>query len=265
MGRYLENVPPPKDGKIYIPPKDNPSGGAGAAPTRTFTTHPTVETRTVTKRIVTETTIGPDGKKTTVTREIVTDGSGQELPSQFWTTNRIERITAKPTVTTTSKTEQKAAKPQKMKDFIDEVVKMHNKYRKVHGKVGDIKHNKDISVLAQSWAEKLAADGRLAHSNARYKGEELGENVASKWSSGGSDYTAEDLVNQWYSENSKYDWGGGNFQQVTGHFSQVVWKASKEVGIGKAFGKDGRVFVVANYHPAGNILGQFRENVFPAK
>ena len=50
-----------------------------------------------------------------------------------------------------------------------------------------------------------------------------------------------------------------------GHFTQVVWKGSKEVGIGKAFGNDGRVFVVANYYPAGNILGKFKDNVFPKK
>ena len=52
-----------------------------------------------------------------------------------------------------------------------------------------MRHNKEITALAQKWANKLAADGRLSHSNASYKGKELGENVASKWSSVGADYT----------------------------------------------------------------------------
>lgn len=51
----------------------------------------------------------------------------------------------------------------------------------------------------------------------------------------------------------------------TGHFTQVVWKGSKEVGFGKAHGKDGRVVVVGNYHPPGNVMGHFEENVFDAK
>ena len=51
----------------------------------------------------------------------------------------------------------------------------------------------------------------------------------------------------------------------TGHFSQVVWKGSKEIGVGKALTEDGRVFVVCNYNPAGNVMGQFADNVFPAK
>ena len=55
--------------------------------------------------------------------------------------------------------------------------------------VGEVKHNKELSVLAQSWADSLAAKGQLAHSDAKYKGKELGENVASKWGSAGADYT----------------------------------------------------------------------------
>lgn len=48
-----------------------------------------------------------------------------------------------------------------------------------------------------------------------------------------------------------------------GHFSQVVWKSSKEFGIGKAVTKDGKVIIVGNYKPPGNMSGNFPENVFP--
>ena len=48
---------------------------------------------------------------------------------------------------------------------------------------------------------------------------------------------------------------------MTGHFSQVVWKASEELGIGKAADDKGRVYVVANYRPAGNYIGNFAANV----
>jgi len=42
----------------------------------------------------------------------------------------------------------------------------------------------------------------------------------------------------------------------------VVWKGSEELGIGKAGDSKGRVFVVANYYPAGNYIGSFADNVF---
>jgi hypothetical protein len=51
----------------------------------------------------------------------------------------------------------------------------------------------------------------------------------------------------------------------TGHFTQMVWKGSKEVGVGKAKTSGGKVIVVASYRPAGNMVGSFRENVAPPK
>ena len=55
--------------------------------------------------------------------------------------------------------------------------------------------------------------------------------------------------------------------KVTGHFTQVVWKPTKEFGIGYATGVDKHdpdmkcVYVVARYKPAGNILGRFSASV----
>lgn len=51
----------------------------------------------------------------------------------------------------------------------------------------------------------------------------------------------------------------------TGLFTQMVWKDSKEFGIGKAKNKENKWIVVANYWPAGNVVGRHPENVFPAK
>ena len=47
------------------------------------------------------------------------------------------------------------------------------------------------------------------------------------------------------------------------HFTQLVWKSTKEFGIGKAHTRGGKLIVVANYRPSGNIIGQFQENVLP--
>jgi len=67
----------------------------------------------------------------------------------------------------------------------------------------------------------------------------------------------------WYDEIGQYNYTYGGFSMNTGHFTQVVWKGTKEVGFGKATSNSNVVFVVANYFPAGNMQGQFQKNVSP--
>ncbi len=44
-----------------------------------------------------------------------------------------------------------------------------------------------------------------------------------------------------------------------------MWKSSQEFGIGRAQAKDGKWLVVANYYPAGNFMGRYKENVLPPR
>lgn len=45
----------------------------------------------------------------------------------------------------------------------------------------------------------------------------------------------------------------------------MIWKDTKQLGIGLAKGKNGAFYVVANYSPRGNIINRFTENVVPPK
>lgn len=150
------------------------------------------------------------------------------------------------------------------KKFVDDAVKAHNEYRKRH-QASPLSHNKDLSAHAQRWADHLASTGSFQHSDATLKGEKLGENIAMKWSSSPDAYTGQEVTDQWYSEVKMHQFGGEPRSLSTGHFTQVVWKGSKEVGIGKAVTRDGKVIVVANYRPAGNMVGSFAANVLPPK
>ena len=50
----------------------------------------------------------------------------------------------------------------------------------------------------------------------------------------------------------------------TGHFTQVVWSSSRELGIGKATGTHNGIpciYIVARYRPSGNYDGQFQTEV----
>ena len=68
----------------------------------------------------------------------------------------------------------------------------------------------------------------------------------------------------WYEEHDKYNYSNPGFSSTTGHFTQIVWQNSKEMGAGKAVSSSGAQFVVARYQPPGNVRGQFPENVKPA-
>ena len=57
---------------------------------------------------------------------------------------------------------------------------------------------------------------------------------------------------------------GGSSTGATGHFTQVVWKESTELGIGKATTKKNGMlctYVVGRYRPAGNFIGNYKPNV----
>lgn len=72
---------------------------------------------------------------------------------------------------------------------------------------------------------------------------------------------ARDATNSWYSEEPQHDYNG-DWQPSSGHFSQLVWKGSNEIGFGTA--RNGDMIVgVALYNPAGNMMGDFQNNVFP--
>lgn len=152
----------------------------------------------------------------------------------------------------------------KMDKFNVEVIKSHNKYRRQHN-VPALRYSKELSALAQRWADNLSSINVLIHSNDIYKGEKLGENVARVWRSIGAEHTGHEVTDEWYNEGRKYDFELSRFTTGVGHFTQVVWKDSKEIGVGKSTTRDGVIFVVCNYYPSGNVYGKFKQNVIPPK
>ena len=118
----------------------------------------------------------------------------------------------------------------------------------------------EIAKAAQHWAEKLARDRTLKHST-RERGVD-GENLA--MFTGNVDNAAKEAIDMWYDEVKNYNFSRPGYQPRSGHFTQLVWKESKEFGVGHAQTSDGQLnIVVARYRPAGNVLRQYELNVFP--
>ncbi|CAG9816159.1 unnamed protein product [Phaedon cochleariae] len=164
--------------------------------------------------------------------------------------------------TTTSKTSPSgasvaASRTGTFNQFALDALKIHNEYRRKHG-VPDLKLNEKICKFAQEWADTCARTSSLQHrTNCPY-----GENIFSVYSSDFSHTpTARDAIKEWYDEIKQHTFGVEKVNQQTLHFTQIVWKNTKEMGIGMAKNKKGQTYVVANYDPRGNYVGQFVENV----
>lgn len=73
------------------------------------------------------------------------------------------------------------------------------------------------------------------------------------------------MTESWYKENQKYDYHSRQvYQSGTGHFTQIIWKNTQEVGFARA--QNGSMhYAVAMYYPAGNFIGEFDKNVFPSR
>lgn len=142
--------------------------------------------------------------------------------------------------------------------FKQEFLETHNKYREKHN-APPMTFSNDLNSSAQRWADELLSLGRLQHSKT---GD--GENVFTMYGSAGITLTGKEAVESWYSEIKDYKWNSPGFAGNTGHFTQVVWKDSTQLGVGVA--TDGKkVYVVGQYRPAGNMNTKehFEKNVLP--
>ena len=81
-----------------------------------------------------------------------------------------------------------------------------------------------------SWNDTLAdyAANYVTGCNFAHTGGPYGENLAAGYGS------ATLAVEAWGNEGKQYDFTAGQFSETTGHFTQLVWKATTTVGCGRA-------------------------------
>lgn len=65
----------------------------------------------------------------------------------------------------------------------------------------------------------------------------------------------------WGSERTRYNWNVPIFSLTAGHFTQVVWKDTKEVGCATRQCGGIGTYVVCEYNTPGNFQGRFQQNV----
>ncbi|KOX67239.1 Golgi-associated plant pathogenesis-related protein 1, partial [Melipona quadrifasciata] len=119
-----------------------------------------------------------------------------------------------------------------------------------------------LNQLAQEWADELARRAIL-----RYRSDpEYGENIyRSFWRDVPYRIKPEDPLERWYGEGSYFKYGEDEMKDLDAarHFTQLIWKKTESIGLGLANDDSGKFYLVCIYHPAGNVAGEFVENVFP--
>jgi len=139
------------------------------------------------------------------------------------------------------------------------VLNFHNQVRREVG-VPDLIWGNQLASYAQQWADHLAKSKNceIIHRNAPGEhGVKYGENIF--WESAGTHFKPLDASINWYSEKKQYrrtKIAGSNWMK-TGHYTQMVWKDTKVVGVGIAVCSNGGLIIVANYFPCGNYFGQY--------
>ena len=178
------------------------------------------------------------------------------LPSQ--SSGEAAPTSVPPTASTPlpeDKGEKKVTQPQDDGTSLDieAYVKLHNDLRAKHGAPA-LEYNADLADHAKKHSEEcLDENGELEHSTDGLYGENLCWNYES----------TEACINDWYAEGGNYDYGKKDPNQA-GHFTQVIWKATKQIGCGVAMcaNKEGITgpLVTCNYD-TGNVIGQYGDNV----
>jgi uncharacterized protein YkwD len=132
----------------------------------------------------------------------------------------------------------------------------HNKVRKDVG-TKPLTWSTELAAYAQEWADKLARNNcAFEHRTGENRVKSYGENIF--WGSSASAYNAVSACESWYREIDQYVHGEltDDNWSVAGHYTQMVWYSTQEVGIGSATCDNGAVIIVANYNPPGNYIGQ---------
>ena len=141
----------------------------------------------------------------------------------------------------------------------DEIVRAHNAWRRRAG-VASLRWAPDLAARAQARAGYLAAHGCVIEHGPSL--EDVGENLyymGPLQTDGPKDakfvVTATQVVDAWGAESTDYSPADDTCarDRECGHYTQIVWRTTEEVGCGMSTCPTlGQVWV-CNYRPKGNI------------
>ena len=144
-----------------------------------------------------------------------------------------------------------------VQQFRQDMLDAHNRYRAIHGSP-PLRRNAAAEQSAQAYAEKLLRTRRFEHGDFNGYGQNLG--YQRKFDSPVT-LNGYEATSWWYDEIRNYNFADPSKSGYTGHFEQVVWASTREIGVGVA--SDGQtIYFVAHYYPPGR-KGDYAQNIRP--
>lgn len=150
--------------------------------------------------------------------------------------------------------------------FVDQqrITQLVNYYREAHASL-PVRFDSRLSNLMQIWTDRLAATGGFHHSKYPF-----GENLAMipfvrgcHTLQNATTYV-EYAVAAWYNEELVYNYTTPTYSEKTGHFTQLVWKRTSNIGLGVSVNLTTcRMIVGMAFDPPGNYKSLMAQNVFP--
>lgn len=141
-------------------------------------------------------------------------------------------------------------------NFDARVLAAHNRERSSLG-VEPLNWNPELARSAQAWADRLAAVGAFEHAPEDPRDPE-GENL---WAGTKRHFTIERMVDGWVREKQLFKAGHFPDNSITGrvadigHYTQLMWRQTRQVGCAMATGAQEDV-LVCRYAEAGNYRGE---------
>jgi len=143
------------------------------------------------------------------------------------------------------------------KEDVINSLKVHNQERVQLG-IKKLEWSNDLQKEAENYAKYLADKDVFKHSSQKNQGENL---YYEYYSASVTINPLERASSSWLDEKKDYKYSkigdGKNTFSMIGHYTQMIWKNTTKVGLGAYVNKEGKVYVVARYYPAGNMIGKY--------
>jgi hypothetical protein len=144
---------------------------------------------------------------------------------------------------------------QQQSGFASRILGTHNAERE-RLRLPRLKWNPHLEREAAEWAHSLGRRGVLEHAGGSDRNG-TGENL---WMGTAGGWDVETMVGMFLDERKHYRHGAfpnvsktGNWADV-GHYTQIVWRDTREVGCAMVTARSNDV-LVCRYYPAGNVWG----------